>query len=155
MPRDPIIRSIRPDELRHAIALATRVIDGTYGAISFALRHALTSDPIPIVGDAAYWRHCLVALVGGRLVGVALAKGDRLEDLWIDSQWQRQRLGSQLLAAAEQQITAAGHRTAFLNVVQQNAAAIHFYVEAGWIPGPSYLHDKWGFEMLRMSKHLP
>lgn len=148
------VRPARPSDLQEIIHLAAHVSDWTYGRISPRLHEALAADLAGVVGGEEHWRDSVVALLAGKIVGVVLVGGDRLEDLWIDPSCHRQGLGSWLLGIAEEKIRASGARRANLNVVLQNTNALRFYEAHGWERGECYCHDRWGFTMLRMSKNM-
>ncbi len=100
------------------------------------------------------WAQGLVAEERGRIVGVVVAEGDWIEDLWIARTHRRRGVGSRLLAAGERQIAAHGHAVAHLRVVEDNQRARRFYAAHGWTEIAAYPHERWGFAMLDLIKPL-
>lgn len=149
------LRPARAGELDEVIALVARTVRATYGGLSPEMDRLLQTSPASVVGDAAYWRGCVVAVVAGRIAGVALTRGDLLEDLWVEPQAQRCGLGSALLSEAERSMARRGLAFARLNVVSANERAIAFYEAHGWTRGVRYPNARWNTEMLSMDKRLP
>jgi GNAT superfamily N-acetyltransferase len=108
-------------------------------------------EPPPPTGQ---WECGLVADLAGRIVGVVVAADDWVEDLWVAKEHRECGIGSLLLAAAERQIAERGHAEARLRVVAENARARRFYGARGWVGTVFHPHEKWGFEMLEMTKGL-
>ena len=79
-----------------------------------------------------YWRGAVVAVVDGRVVGVARTQGPKLSDLWVDWAHRSQGIGAVLARAAENRIRAQGHRRAFLYTAAFNARGRLFYERNGW-----------------------
>lgn len=73
-----------------------------------------------------------VAEVDGRLVGFTMVAGDEVEQVFVDPDQHGSGVAAPLLAAAEQQVAAAGHGVAWLAVVVGNARARAFYEKHGW-----------------------
>ena len=74
----------------------------------------------------------MVAEVDGVLVGFTMVAGDEVEQVFVDPRSHGTGVAAPLLAAAEQQVAAAGHDVAWLAVVVGNARARAFYEKRGW-----------------------
>ena len=87
-------------------------------------------------------RQVLVLEVDGAVVGHLLIVGDEIRAFYVDPPAQGAGAGTQLLAAAEERIRAAGHASARLHVFVQNGQARTFYEARGWVAdGGPELHD--------------
>jgi putative acetyltransferase len=74
----------------------------------------------------------MVAEIDGELVGFTMVEGDEVEQVFVDPRSHGTGVAAPLLAAAEQQVAAAGHDVAWLAVVVGNARARAFYEKHGW-----------------------
>ena len=102
---------------------AGRVPDGLTAARTLEAFHARTPAR---VADTT------VAEVDGELVGFTMVEGDEVEQVFVDPRSHGTGVAAPLLAAAEQQVAAAGHDVAWLAVVVGNARARAFYEKHGW-----------------------
>ena len=102
---------------------AGRVPDGLTAARTLEAFHARTPSR---VADTT------VAEVDGAVVGFTMVEGDEVEQVFVDPQSHGTGIAARLLAAAEQQVAAAGHDVAWLAVVVDNARARAFYEKHGW-----------------------
>jgi len=74
----------------------------------------------------------MVAEVDGHVVGFTMVVGDEVEQVFVDPESHGTGVAARLLAAAEQQVAAAGHDMAWLAVVVGNTRARAFYEKHGW-----------------------
>lgn len=81
-----------------------------------------------------------VAMVGAELAGFAMVAGDEVEQLYVSARHRGAGVADALLSHAEGRIRAAGHRTAWLAVVAENARARRFYARMGWIDEGLFEH---------------
>ncbi|CAN5302259.1 hypothetical protein BH11ACT5_BH11ACT5_06320 [soil metagenome] len=77
---------------------------------------------------------CTTIAVGdeGQILGVVIVVDDEFSQLAVADSGRRGGVGAALLAAAEEQVAAAGHGTIWLAVVEGNARARGFYERRGW-----------------------
>jgi GNAT superfamily N-acetyltransferase len=73
-----------------------------------------------------------VAEADGVVAGFVTVAGDEVEQVFVDSAHRGSGIAGRLLAEAERQVAAAGHRAAWLAVVAGNARARRFYERSGW-----------------------
>ena len=73
-----------------------------------------------------------IAEVDGRVVGFTILDGAELEQLFVAPDQRGSGVAALLLADAEAKIARAGHRIAWLAVVEGNARARAFYAKHGW-----------------------
>jgi len=73
-----------------------------------------------------------VAEVDGAVAGFVTVAGDEVEQVFVDAAHRGSGIAGRLLAEAERQVAAAGHRSAWLAVVAGNARARRFYERSGW-----------------------
>ena len=76
-----------------------------------------------------------VAEVDGGLAGFVMVVGDEVEQVYVAAGHRGSGVAATLLAEAERQVGAAGHREAWLAVVAGNARARRFYERQGWRDG--------------------
>ena len=88
------------------------------------------------------------------VVGVGLADGDYVDDLWLRPQFRGLQIGGALLTKLESQIANDGYSSARLRVVADNEGARRFYARRGWRETRVYPHERWGFDMVDMCKDL-
>ena len=98
------------------------------------------------------WSPAWVAVSDAKIVGVVLTHEERISDLWVLRENRRHGVGRKLLAQAESEIAARGHRTARLRVVKSNVAAVQFYLRQGWQIAREFPHEKFHHAMLEMVK---
>lgn len=94
-----IIRRAEPTDLSAVQACVEASLNATYGGL-------WTDQPLTV--DAAGWDKAWLALDRDGLVGVGLAEGDRVSDLWVVPAAQGLGAGRALLAALEAEIAARG-----------------------------------------------
>jgi len=140
-----LIRRPQPQELDSVRAVVQTVVDETYGGV-------WASPPLPISEEN--WHFSWIAVLGTKIVGMVLTSGEWLDDLWVLRESRGCGVGQRLLAQAEAEIAARGHRTLRLRVVQSNAAAIAFYHKHGWQIAREFPHEKFPVMMLEMFKSL-
>jgi putative acetyltransferase len=74
-----------------------------------------------------------LAQVDGEVAGFIMVVGDEVEQVYVAPTHQGLGVASVLLAEAERQVAAAGHRVAWLAVVTGNGRARAFYEKHGWV----------------------
>ncbi|GAA4714259.1 GNAT family N-acetyltransferase [Nocardioides conyzicola] len=127
-----MIRSARPEDMATVadiwhqawhVGHAGHVPEGLTAARTLEAFHARTPSR---VADTH------VAEVDGVVVGFTMVNGDEVEQVFVDPRSHGTGIAAPLLAAAEQQVAAAGHDVAWLAVVVGNARARAFYEKHGW-----------------------
>lgn len=98
-------------------------------ARAFPDRRAWTAEEIEALCAAPGFA---VHLASGFAVGRAVAGEADLVTIAVDPEARRRGLGRELLAAFEAAARAHGSETAFLEVAEDNAAALALYAGAGW-----------------------
>ena len=73
-----------------------------------------------------------VATVAGEVAGFVMVVADEVEQVYLSSAHRGTRVAAALIAEAERQVRANGHRKAWLAVVAGNARARAFYERSGW-----------------------
>jgi ribosomal protein S18 acetylase RimI-like enzyme len=106
--------------------------DGHLGNVPQALVEARTDESFRTraaerVGDTT------VAVIGERVAGFVMVVEDEVEQVYVSRDHRGSGVATALLAEAERQVEAAGHRSAWLAVVPGNGRARRFYERAGWI----------------------
>lgn len=81
-----------------------------------------------------------VAMVGAEVAGFVMVRGDEVEQLYVAARHRRTGVAAALLRHAEGEIRAAGHASAWLAVVAENAAARRFYERMGWTDEGPFEH---------------
>jgi GNAT superfamily N-acetyltransferase len=140
------IRRAEDADVETIVSLVQDVFAEKYGH----LFEGTTPPPV----DTTAWTSGWVVEINGRIVGVGLAIGDWVTDVWLNPQFRGLGAGASLLDLLETQIAQDGHTTARLRVVGENEAALRFYSNHGWQASMRYPHEKWGFEMVNMVKHF-
>ena len=79
-----------------------------------------------------------VAVRGPEIAGFVMVVGDEVEQVYVAAEHRGSGLAQQLLAEAERQVAAGGHRTAWLAVVEGNGRARRFYERCGWSDGGAF-----------------
>jgi len=74
-----------------------------------------------------------VATVDGEVVGFTVVVGDEAEQVYVDRDARGSVVAALLLAEAERQVAADGHRRIWLAVAAGNARARRFYERSGWL----------------------
>jgi GNAT superfamily N-acetyltransferase len=72
------------------------------------------------------------ALDGDNLLGFTMVKHDELYQMYVGSNARGNGVAQRLLQDGEQQIRAAGYRSAWLSCAIGNERAARFYVKQGW-----------------------
>jgi ribosomal protein S18 acetylase RimI-like enzyme len=133
---------IRPGEPGDAAAVAQiwrdGWRDGHVGHVPDELARIRTDESFRTraaarVGDTT------VAVVAGEVAGFVMVVGDEVEQVYVSAAHRGRGIADELLAEAERQVRANGHRTAWLAVVAGNARARAFYERLGW-------RDEGGFD---------
>jgi len=143
---EEIIRQPRLDEHDAVRAVVQTVVDEVYGGL-------WAPPPLPI--DEECWLMSWIAVVGIRIVGVALTHEQWLSDLWVLRDSRGHGIGQRLLAQAEAEVVGRGHRTLRLRVLQSNARATKFYHREGWHVARRFPHEKFPVTMQEMIKIIP
>jgi ribosomal protein S18 acetylase RimI-like enzyme len=137
------IRRARTDEHDGIHRLVSAVVNETYGGI-------WPTTPIPVGTED--WGAGWVAVSANQLLGWMLTRDCWIEDLWIESRFRRQGVGSALLLHGEKEIAARGIATARLHVLASNQRAIAFYEKRGWRRGRETPHEVAPVPRLEMTK---
>jgi GNAT superfamily N-acetyltransferase len=74
----------------------------------------------------------VVATIDGAVAGFIMVVGDEVEQVYVAAEHRGTQVAATLLAEAERQVAANGHRRAWLAVVAGNARARRFYERMGW-----------------------
>jgi ribosomal protein S18 acetylase RimI-like enzyme len=74
-----------------------------------------------------------VATVDGAVVGFVMVVNDEVEQVYVAAAYRGTGVAKVLLGEAERQVSANGHRKAWLAVVAGNGRARAFYERAGWV----------------------
>lgn len=77
-------------------------------------------------------QHTTVATVDGEVAGFVVVVGNEVEQVYVSAGHRGSGVAQALLAAAEQEVAANGHSSAWLAVVAGNARARRFYERQGW-----------------------
>ena len=133
--RGTLLRAARPQD-------AESVFQVQRGASLAALAHIYPPDRYPFPDDAVRqrWKEVLaddhgsvvVAEHGGRIVGVAAARGGWLDGLYVLPEQWGNGVADQLHDEAVKALAAGGAATAHLWVLEHNARARRFYERRGW-----------------------
>ena len=139
------IRRPQPRELKSVRAVVQEVVDEVYGGLW---------APPPLAINLDGWDLSWIAVMDAKIVGVALTGGEWLDDLWVLRGGRGFGVGKRLLAQAEAEIVARGHKTLRLRVVQSNEGAIAFYRHHNWQVARAFPHEKYPVTMLEMFKSV-
>lgn len=140
------IRPAKPGDAEQILSLVGDVVREQYG-------HLFPGE-VPVPTDPGPWAGSWVAVAGDSVVGVGLADGDCIDDLWLRPPYRRRKIGSALLSILETQIGNGGHMHARLRIVAGNEGARKFYARQGWQETKVYPHERWAFMMVDMQKDL-
>lgn len=140
------IRPAEPSDVEQILSLVNDVIRETYGH--------LFNDELLESSNPNQWTNSWVATEDGKVVGVALADSDYIDDLWLRPSHRGRKIGGTLLSNLESQIRKNGFFHAKLRVVAENEAARRFYRRQGWQELRTYPHEKWKFLMVDLRKDL-
>ena len=80
------IRPAKPNDVEQILNLVNDVIRETYG-------HLFYSEPLAL-SDPSPWTNSWVASDGNNIVGVALADGHYIDDLWLRPEYRGRKIGS-------------------------------------------------------------
>lgn len=108
----------------------------------------------PLVADDEGWDDAWVACVWEEIIGVGLAVGDVVSDLWVAPDAQGRGVGTALLAAMEREIAASGFAVARLRCLEPNLRSRAFYASRGWIEVRVYPHETIPLNTVDMRKPL-
>jgi GNAT superfamily N-acetyltransferase len=142
-----------PVEFRRAVDTDVKSIASLVDEVFTEKYGHLFERASPPVADAP-WAKSWVAESDGTLVGVGLAIGDWITDVWLKSQFRGLGVGAALLSILEMQVANEGHPKARLRVFVENEAALHFYLNHGWKETMRYPHERWGWEMVNLVKTI-
>jgi GNAT superfamily N-acetyltransferase len=106
--------------------------DGHDGRVPAALARARTEDSF-YQRAAERVADTRVAVVDESVAGFVMVTADEVEQVYVDRAFRGTAVATALLAAAESWILEAGHRSAWLAVVDGNERARRFYRRCGWI----------------------
>jgi GNAT superfamily N-acetyltransferase len=127
-----MIRSAQPADMAAVAVIWHRAWHvGHAGHVPEGLTAARTLDAFQARTPARV-ADTMVAEIDGELVGFTMVEGDEVEQVFVDPRSHGAGVAAPLLAAAEQQVAAAGHEVAWLAVVVGNARARAFYEKHGW-----------------------
>jgi ribosomal protein S18 acetylase RimI-like enzyme len=140
-----------PVEFRRALDADVKSITALVNEV-FTEKYGHLFERPPLADAEAPWAKSWVAEIDGKLVGVGLAVGDWITDVWLKSQVRGLGIGTTLLSLLETQVANEGHTRVYLRVVGENELAIRFYLTHGWKEAARYPHERWGLEMLNMVK---
>ena len=143
-----IVRRPQPGEYGSVQALIEAVANETF-------KDLFAPNPVPLKFEDEDWPLAWVAVSDEKIVGVILTNKEWVSDLWVLREHRKQGIGSKLLAQAEIEIAARGHRTCRLRVVRSNAVAVEFYLNHGWQIAREFAHEKYRHPMLELAKSLP
>ena len=133
---------IEPSEFALVHAMVQTIADETFAN--------LFTSQVPI-GEPD-WAAAWLAVVGEEIVGVTKTQDMWVNDLWVRRDYRRTGVGGRLLAQAEEEICARGHKALHLRVVKSNTRAVEFYQNRGWRVHREFPHEKFGHAMFEMIK---
>ena len=127
------LRPARADDVPRLVALARRSWRSAFAGVAPAawVEHRERSS-LEAEWYARDWPAMLVLENGGELLGVVQVARDEINGLWVEPRHQGRGIGTQLLAAGEQRIAAAGHATAWLVCNALDERALAFYRRRGY-----------------------
>jgi ribosomal protein S18 acetylase RimI-like enzyme len=140
-----LIRRPLPEEHDSVRGVVQTVVDEIYGGL-------WAVPPLPV--DEENWHCSWVAVREAKIIGVVRTSGEWLDDLWLLREGRGYGIGHRLLAQGEAEMTARGHETLHLRVVQSNATAIGFYRRHGWRIARAFPHERFPITMLEMLKPI-
>jgi GNAT superfamily N-acetyltransferase len=139
------IRRPTSKECSEVQAFVQTIVDEVYGGL-------WAQPPLPI--GLEDWSDSWIAMGRDGFIGVVLARGEWLEDLWISAGSRGRGVGSLLLSRAENEIVDRGIHTARLRVLSLNRDAIGFYRRRGWQVCGETPHERFPVLVTEMQKHL-
>jgi DNA/RNA-binding domain of Phe-tRNA-synthetase-like protein/L-amino acid N-acyltransferase YncA len=127
-----VIRPARPEDV-HDVAEIWRHgwRDGHLGLVPQELADARTEESFRTRASERV-ADTTVATVDGIVAGFVLVLGDEVEQVYVSAAHRGTGVAAVLMAEAERQVRANGHRKAWLAVVAGNARARAFYERVGW-----------------------
>ncbi len=139
---DPIeLRPARDGDVAAIAALWARAWrDGHLGHVADDLVAARTEASFTPRTEERIGRST-VAVVDGEVAGFVTVTGDEVEQVYVSSTHRGSGVAAALLAEAERQVRAAGHRSTWLAVVAGNARARRFYERQGWTDAGPFTYD--------------
>lgn len=111
--------------------------DGNVPAALVAARPRVSFDS----RAAARVPDTIVAVADGEVAGFVMVEGDEVDQMYVAASHRGSGIAARLLAAGEERIARAGHRTAWLAVVPANRRARRFYERQGWRDVGWFAHD--------------
>ncbi|MDY7083850.1 MAG: GNAT family N-acetyltransferase [Actinomycetota bacterium] len=117
--------------------------DGHLGNVPDALTRARTPETFR-ARAADRISGTTVAVEGDEVAGFVMVVADEVEQVYVDAAFRGGGVARVLLAEAERQVAAAGHRVAWLAVVPGNARARRFYEREGWTDEGAFDHTASG-----------
>jgi ribosomal protein S18 acetylase RimI-like enzyme len=143
MMTEPLLRRAAPAEHDSVRSFVQTVVDEIYGGLW---------APPPLAIDEEDWSLAWVAIADTHLVGMVLTSAEWISDLWILREHRGSGLGQRLLAQAEAEIAARGHKMFRLRVVKSNTRAVGFYLSHGWRVEREFPNERLPVTMLEMAK---
>ncbi len=128
-----VIRPARLTDLHAINRVRTGAVLDMIGPHSRIVSDGHRRNPKLSYRSPRYWRGAVVAVVDGRVVGVAQNHGAKLSDLWVERTHRSLGIGAKLAQAAERRIRAKGYRRAFIYTASFNARGRVFYQRNGWL----------------------
>ena len=93
------------------------------------------------------WAFCLVAEMGGMVMGFAHLSGDEVTTLHVDPVAKRRGIGKALMAAAETRLRSLGFGCLRVETEDFNASAHAFYATLGYQETRRFVGDVVGYEV--------
>ena len=121
-----------------AVIWASGWRDGHLGHVPDALVTVRTTESFRTraaerVADTTVATTTAAATAEGEVAGFVMVVGDEVEQVYVSAAHRGSGVAALLLAEAERQVAAGGHRRAWLAVVAGNARARRFYDRHGWV----------------------
>lgn len=130
----PTIRNARADEADILAAVGFRAWDSTADGWGDAENIRENAFRAFEVFTREHWLAIDVAERAGQVLGWAAREklDNTVTDLWVEPVFQRQGIGSALLAHLEEEVVATGHETIATQVHSENVAALEFFRKFGF-----------------------
>jgi GNAT superfamily N-acetyltransferase len=129
--------TLRPATADHAEAVAAIWAsgwrDGHLGHVPDALLTVRTPESFRTRAAERLADTTVAVTAEGEVAGFVMVVGDEVEQVYVSAAHRGSGLAAPLLAEAERQVAAGGHRRAWLAVVAGNARARRFYERCGWV----------------------
>ncbi|MHC4601308.1 MAG: GNAT family N-acetyltransferase [Planctomycetota bacterium] len=155
METPPLIREAVEADLDEIVQVCQESIAETYG--SFIDRKKI--EPW-VHGDevrkfaTANRRNMLVAVVGGRILGVVSVTGDMIDLLWVKIGHRGRSIGAVLMEKTEARIFAESDK-ARVECFEPNTASLAFYEGRGFFPVETHFDEESGVNKVLMEKEAP